>query len=109
MRQLHGEIDRRGWMRMCWPREFGGEAKSPWYQYILFEELHAHGVPYTLGTDRSRHHEVRNGGAEEQVDIDPDRRTVAYSVDDTVMAEMESAIESVGRGVSVGGAQFDLR
>jgi len=50
MRQLHGEIDRRGWMRMCWPREFGGEAKSPWYQYILFEELHAHGVPYTLGT-----------------------------------------------------------
>jgi hypothetical protein len=31
-------------------REFGGEGKSSWYQYILFEELHAHGVPYTLGT-----------------------------------------------------------
>jgi 3-oxocholest-4-en-26-oyl-CoA dehydrogenase alpha subunit len=50
MRRLHGEIDRRGWLRMCWPREFGGEGKSPWYSYILFEELHAHGVPYTLGT-----------------------------------------------------------
>jgi alkylation response protein AidB-like acyl-CoA dehydrogenase len=50
MRRLHGEIDRRGWLRMCWPREFGGEGKSSWYQYILFEELHAHGVPYTLGT-----------------------------------------------------------
>ena len=50
MRQLHDEIDRRGWLRMCWPREFGGEAKSPWYQYIFFEELHAQGIPYSLGT-----------------------------------------------------------
>ena len=43
------------------------------------------------------------------IDIDRERRTVAYSVDDGVMAEMESTIESVGRGVSVGGAQFSLR
>lgn len=57
---------------------------------------------------------VLHAGSERQravaiIDIDRDRRTVAYSVDGTVMAEMESAIESVGRGVSVGGAQFDLR
>lgn len=50
MRRAHQEIDRRGWLRMCWPTEYGGEAKSPWFQYILFAELHSAGVPYSLGT-----------------------------------------------------------
>jgi alkylation response protein AidB-like acyl-CoA dehydrogenase len=50
MSQVIAEIDRRGWMRMCWPKEYGGEARSPWYQYILVEELQAHGVAYSLGT-----------------------------------------------------------
>jgi acetyl-CoA C-acetyltransferase len=57
---------------------------------------------------------VLHGGSERKravaiIDIDRERRTVAYSEDARVMAEMESAIESVGRGVSVGGAQFGLR
>jgi len=43
------------------------------------------------------------------IDIDRERRTVAYSVDDRVMAEMESAIEFVGRSVSVDGAHFSFR
>jgi alkylation response protein AidB-like acyl-CoA dehydrogenase len=40
------ELDQRGWLRMCWPKEYGGDGKSPWYQFILIEELEYWGLPY---------------------------------------------------------------
>ena len=29
IRAFHEAIHERGWMRMCWPREYGGEGRSP--------------------------------------------------------------------------------
>lgn len=66
MQALHAEIDRRGWLRMGWPTAFGGQAKSPWFQYILFAELHAAGVPYSLGTAGMIGPAIMSYGAEAQ-------------------------------------------
>ena len=33
---------------MCWPKEQGGEGKSPWYQFILIEELEYWGIQFGL-------------------------------------------------------------
>ena len=42
------ELNKKGWLRMCWPEEYGGQAKSPWYQFILIEELEYWGIPFGL-------------------------------------------------------------
>lgn len=50
VQSIRDEIDRRGWLKRAWPAEFGGEGKSPWYPYILNEELQLAGVPTTGGS-----------------------------------------------------------
>jgi len=46
IRRFQEAIDERGWMRMCWPREYGGEARSMLYQYVFVEEMEYWGMPY---------------------------------------------------------------
>ena len=36
----------RGWMRMCWPVEFGGLGRDPLYQFIFIETMEYWGMPY---------------------------------------------------------------
>lgn len=63
--RIRSELDRRGWMKMCWPTEFGGEGRSAWYQYILNEEMGKAHVPIprvTGGVD----HAVMRFGTEQQ-------------------------------------------
>ena len=48
METFRKELNGRGWLRMCWPEEYGGEGKSPWYQFILIEELEYWGMPFGL-------------------------------------------------------------
>jgi alkylation response protein AidB-like acyl-CoA dehydrogenase len=43
---FHKALDDRGWMKMCWPKEQGGEARNPLYQYIFVEEMEYFGMPY---------------------------------------------------------------
>jgi 3-oxocholest-4-en-26-oyl-CoA dehydrogenase alpha subunit len=43
------ELDRRGWLRMSWPEELGGQGQSPWYQFLLALELGYHDVEYGRG------------------------------------------------------------
>ena len=43
---FHRELDERGWMRMCWPVEHGGEGRNMLYQYIFVEEMEYFGMPY---------------------------------------------------------------
>jgi alkylation response protein AidB-like acyl-CoA dehydrogenase len=40
------ELNRRGYLRMCWPEKYGGQGKSPFFQFILIEELDYAGMPY---------------------------------------------------------------
>ena len=42
MRQLGA----RGWLSMCWPREYGGQERPFMYKLILLEELAAAGAPF---------------------------------------------------------------
>lgn len=60
------ELGKRGWLRMCWPKEYGGEAKSPWYQYILIEELEYWAMPYGSLTVTSIAPAIMAFGSDEQ-------------------------------------------
>src|SRR5258705_12707677 len=42
MRQLGA----RGWLSMCWPREYGGQERPLMHKLILLEELAAAGAPF---------------------------------------------------------------
>jgi alkylation response protein AidB-like acyl-CoA dehydrogenase len=43
------ELDHRGWLRISWPKELGGEGRSPWYQFLLALEVGYHDVEYGRG------------------------------------------------------------
>ena len=66
LRKIRSAIEQRGWMRMCWPEELGGENKSPWYQWILVEELQKADIPYSLGTASMIGPAIERFGTDEQ-------------------------------------------
>lgn len=39
VRALYGELARRNWLALSWPRECGGEARPLSYEYILWDEM----------------------------------------------------------------------
>lgn len=66
IRAFHEAIHERGWMRMCWPREYGGEGRSMLYQYIFVEEMEYWGMPYGNLTFTSVAPSILQFGSEEQ-------------------------------------------
>ncbi|HKT72245.1 MAG TPA: acyl-CoA dehydrogenase family protein [Steroidobacteraceae bacterium] len=42
-------LDEAGLLRTCWPKEFGGQAKSPFFEYILRQELESRGLEPRVG------------------------------------------------------------
>jgi alkylation response protein AidB-like acyl-CoA dehydrogenase len=44
--RFHEALDERGWMRMCWPVEYGGEGRDPLYRFIFIETMEYWGMPY---------------------------------------------------------------
>ena len=63
---LRSLLDDRGWLKMCWPKELGGEGKSYWYQFVLGAELRLAGMPYELDTAEMIVPAIRTFGTEEQ-------------------------------------------
>jgi len=49
-RELVREMGRDGWLGIGWPREFGGQGRSPLEQYVFFDEANTAGVPMPLVT-----------------------------------------------------------
>ena len=39
-------MGKRGWMRMCWPKEVGGEGRNMLFHFIFVEEMEYWGMPY---------------------------------------------------------------
>src|SRR5499425_2505428 len=39
-------LGERGWINMCWPEAFGGQAKPMFFKLVLFEELALAGAPF---------------------------------------------------------------
>lgn len=46
LRRFRDALSERGWMRMCWPVEQGGEDRDLLYQFIFVEEMEYWGMPY---------------------------------------------------------------
>jgi hypothetical protein len=52
-RRILGQLGRDGWLGIGWPRQYGGQGRSPIEQYIFAEEIQRAGFPLpflTLGT-----------------------------------------------------------
>lgn len=45
-RRFQEALDERGWMRMCWPVEYGGGGRDPLYRFIFIETMEYWGMPY---------------------------------------------------------------
>ena len=63
---FHEKLDQRGWMRMCWPVENGGEGRNLLYQYLFVEEMEYFGMPYGNLTYTSIAPSIVAFGSEEQ-------------------------------------------
>ncbi len=46
IRGFYQALDERGWMRMCWPVEYGGGGRDPLYRFIFIETMEYWGMPY---------------------------------------------------------------
>jgi len=66
LKKVRDAVAARGWVKMCWPVEYGGEGKSPWYQYVLAEEFTLAGVPYGRGTATMIGPAIERFGTDEQ-------------------------------------------
>ena len=66
IREFHEAIADRGWMRMCWPEEVGGEGRNMLYQFIFVEEMEYWGMPYGNLTFTSIAPSIAAFGTEQQ-------------------------------------------
>jgi alkylation response protein AidB-like acyl-CoA dehydrogenase len=66
IKEFQDALDERGWMRMCWPVEYGGGGRDPLYQFILVETMEYWGMPYGNLTFTSIAPTLMLHGSEEQ-------------------------------------------
>ena len=66
IREFHEAIAERGWMRMCWAEEVGGEGRNLLYQFIFVEEMEYWGMPYGNLTFTSIAPSIATFGTEQQ-------------------------------------------
>jgi alkylation response protein AidB-like acyl-CoA dehydrogenase len=59
-------LQEKGWMRMCWPKEIGGDGRDPIYQFILVETMEYWQMPYGNLTFTSIAPSIAAHGTEEQ-------------------------------------------
>ena len=59
-------LQEKGWMRMCWPLEMGGEGRDPLYQFILVETMEYWRMPYGNLTFTSVAPSIARYGTDEQ-------------------------------------------
>ncbi len=45
-RKYYEALQKKGWMRMCWAKEMGGDGRDPLYQFILVETMEYWRMPY---------------------------------------------------------------
>jgi alkylation response protein AidB-like acyl-CoA dehydrogenase len=66
LRKIREQVEANGWLKMTWPVEFGGQGKSPWYQFVLADEFTAAGIPFGRGTASMIGPAIQRFGSEEQ-------------------------------------------
>jgi len=65
-RKYFAALQDRGWMRMCWPADMGGEGRDPIYQFILVEAMEYWRMPYGNLTFTSIAPSIGQYGSEHQ-------------------------------------------
>jgi hypothetical protein len=67
------QLGARGWLSMCWPREYGGQERPFMYKLILLEELAAAGAPFGPlgGVDQVSEAIIRYGSERLKQDLLP--------------------------------------
>ena len=65
-RKYYEALQAKGWMRMCWPRELGGEGRDPLYRFILVETMEYWRMPYGNLTFTSVAPSIAQYGTEDQ-------------------------------------------
>jgi len=66
LRKFRDALGERGWMRMCWPEEEGGEGRNLFYQFVFVEEMEYWGMPYGNLTYTSIAPSIQRFGSDEQ-------------------------------------------
>jgi alkylation response protein AidB-like acyl-CoA dehydrogenase len=64
--EYYAALQKKGWMRMCWPTELGGEGRDPLYQFILIEAMEYWQMPYGNLTYTSIAPSIASHGSEAQ-------------------------------------------
>jgi alkylation response protein AidB-like acyl-CoA dehydrogenase len=59
-------LGKDGWLGFGWPKEFGGQGRSPVEQYIVFDEIQRAGVPFPFVTINTVGPTIMRFGTEEQ-------------------------------------------
>jgi alkylation response protein AidB-like acyl-CoA dehydrogenase len=59
-------LEEKGWARMCWPVEQGGQGKNLLFQFLFVEEMEYWGMPYGNLTYTSIGPSIQRFGSEEQ-------------------------------------------
>ncbi len=66
MRQVVRQMGKDGWLGIGWPKEWGGQGRSPMEQFIFFDESMRSGAPVPMLTINTVGPTIMNFGTEEQ-------------------------------------------
>ena len=64
--RFRAALEEKGWARMCWPVEQGGQGRNLLYQFLFVEEMEYWGMPYGNLTYTSIGPSIQHFGSEEQ-------------------------------------------
>src|SRR5207253_2472889 len=65
-RDVVRQIGRDGWLGLGWPKEYGGQGRSPLEQFILFDEVQRAGAPFPFVTINTVGPTIMAFGSDEQ-------------------------------------------
>jgi 3-oxocholest-4-en-26-oyl-CoA dehydrogenase alpha subunit len=66
MRQVVRQMGKDGWLGIGWPKEWGGQGRTPMEQFIFFDESMRSGAPVPMLTINTVGPTIMNFGTEEQ-------------------------------------------
>ncbi len=66
MRQVVRQMGKDGWLGIGWPKEWGGQGRTPMEQFIFFDESMRYGAPVPMLTINTVGPTIMNFGTEEQ-------------------------------------------
>ena len=95
------QMGKDGWLGIGWPKEYGGQGRTPIEQFIFFDEAMYAGVMVPTLTLNAVAPSIMQHASEEQ------KKTILMVTHDPRAAERASALLHLDKGVLVEAAQHD--